>query len=176
MKVTQPLSLPLISTVVLVLGVVGFAISQNSPKATSSKTKPEGSNWVMPILGKSRADVEKVLGKPKKVDGDSAFLEAVYERKGLRSVSVAYARGKMNVMEIEFLAEPRDWRSALNTLNIPASGVTAKPGRPGVFDLKGLKGLPAKWEATYFSVQTVDDGESKTTTPAKLSISSPDAT
>jgi hypothetical protein len=134
--------------------LVAFGQTAKSPSVKS-----------LAILGKTKAQAERVLGRPIKADPKGSYQEAKYRPTGFKDVSVAYINGKLEVAEFSFAAAPQSWQAALKSVGISGAGVKAvrTPAQNG-FDLTGIKGLPAKWSVTYF-----DSG-------AKLSFFGPNAT
>lgn len=130
-------------------------------------------SWVIKVLNKPRKDVEAVLGKPTKTLHKGS--EYNYGRKGFRNLGVMYSEGgRLMVLEVEFVEQPADWKAALKSVGIDSAKVEAKfTGH--VMELKGISGMPSKWEAFYMAETTIEIGEKVQVEPAKLSFYSPDA-
>jgi hypothetical protein len=149
----------------LVLLACAPALAKDPPARQSAK-KP----WPIAVLGQTKAKVDKILGKPVKMEKASSYREGTYRKAGFKELGVAFINGKLEVMEIVFPSAPASWEAALAKVGIPTAGVSATRGeaRDGSvnYDLKGVKGIPAKWSITFFESET----------EPKLSLYGPNAT
>lgn len=156
-------------------------LAQASPPNTQSAAKSQPS-WVFRLLNASPAAVEKELGKPNWLDEDKT--EAEYSRKGFKVIGLGYydEQGRSEVVELEFEKDPGSWQEALKFCGISPEGVKARAGSPKMdpsykhFDLTGIKGIPSKWEVTYFPAKTGADADGVVPESySKLSFYGPDA-
>lgn len=153
----------------LIVGVLVLpALVQSQPKAKPS--------WVLQVLNKSKAEVDKVLGKP--IAHNKEDMSATYKRAGFKSIGIAYygKGGKSLVAEIIFDKAPATWADALKQVGLSSAKVKASrtPANNG-WNLKAVAGVPKGWEVSFIEASEVDNGESTDSFPAQLSIYGPGA-
>ena len=153
----------------LIVGVLVLpALVQSQPKAKPS--------WILQVLNKSKAEVDKVLGKP--VAYNKEDMSGTYKRSGFKSVGVAFygKGGKSLVVEVIYSKAPASWADALKQVGLSSAKVqaTRTPANNG-FDLKAVAGVPKGWEVSFIEASEVDNGESTDSFPAQLSIYGPGA-